>query len=84
MYGSGPDKDAAVAKALKLGLDMPFRGPVDHAELAWSHKVNRSLIFYPIFSSFLQYEHLLKFLLLCGRTDFYQPVNVGGIVYDVC
>ena len=39
MYGGGPDKDAAEAKAKKLGLDMPFRGPVDHAELAFSHKV---------------------------------------------
>jgi digalactosyldiacylglycerol synthase len=39
MYGGGPDKDAADAKAEKMGVDMSFLGPVDHAELATSHKV---------------------------------------------
>jgi hypothetical protein len=39
MYGGGPDNDAAAAKARKLGLDMPFHGPVDHAELSFSHKI---------------------------------------------
>jgi len=39
MYGGGPDKDAAAAKAVKLGLEMPFHGPVDHAELSYTHKV---------------------------------------------
>jgi len=39
MYGNGPDQDAAAAKAEKLGLDLPFNGPLDHAELAFSHKV---------------------------------------------
>jgi len=39
MYGGGPDKDAAEAKATKLGLDMPFHGPLDHAELAFDQKV---------------------------------------------
>lgn len=39
MYGGGPDKDAAEIKAASLGLDMPFHGPVDHAKLAFSHKV---------------------------------------------
>jgi digalactosyldiacylglycerol synthase len=41
VYGSGPDKDAAEAKALKLGLEMPFHGPLDHAELSYTHKVCR-------------------------------------------
>jgi digalactosyldiacylglycerol synthase len=39
MYGGGPDMDAADEKAKKLGLDMPFHGPIDHPELGWSHKV---------------------------------------------
>jgi digalactosyldiacylglycerol synthase len=40
MYGGGPDKEAADKKAQSLGLNMPFHGPLDHAELAWTHKVN--------------------------------------------
>lgn len=39
MYGGGPDKDEAAARAERAGLDMPFHGPVDHAELAMSHKI---------------------------------------------
>jgi digalactosyldiacylglycerol synthase len=39
MYGGGPDQAAGEAKAQKLGLDMPFHGPLDHSELAYSHKV---------------------------------------------
>ena len=39
MYGGGPDKDAAQAKAKSLDLDMPFHGPLDHAELADTHKI---------------------------------------------
>jgi len=39
MYGGGPDMKAAEAKSQKLGLDMPFHGPLDHAEIALTHKV---------------------------------------------
>lgn len=39
MYGGGPDQDAAKTKAENLELDMPFLGPLDHAELAYTHKV---------------------------------------------
>jgi digalactosyldiacylglycerol synthase len=39
MYGGGPDQNAAQDKAKSLSLDMPFHGPVDHAELAFSHKI---------------------------------------------
>ena len=39
MYGGGPNLDEASAKAEKMGLDMPFHGPIDHAELGWTHKV---------------------------------------------
>jgi digalactosyldiacylglycerol synthase len=39
MYGGGPDKDAAEMKSKKLGVDLEFHGPVDHAKLALSHKV---------------------------------------------
>lgn len=40
MFGGGPDKDAAAKKGEKLMLDMPFHGPLDHAELALTHKVS--------------------------------------------
>jgi digalactosyldiacylglycerol synthase len=39
MYGGGPDKDAAGKRATKLGLNMPFHGPIDHAELGGTHKI---------------------------------------------
>jgi digalactosyldiacylglycerol synthase len=39
MYGGGPDKDAASARAQAMELDMAYHGPIDHAELAFSHKV---------------------------------------------
>ena len=39
MYGGGPDQDAAKARAESLELEMPFNGPVDHAELAFTHKI---------------------------------------------
>ena len=42
MYGGGPDMEAAKKKAAKLGLDMPFLGPVDHSELAFTHKVSNA------------------------------------------
>jgi digalactosyldiacylglycerol synthase len=42
MYGGGPDQAEAEARSQKLGLDMPFHGPLDHSELAYSHKVNRA------------------------------------------
>mmetsp|Transcript_12657 Transcript_12657/g.13570 ORF Transcript_12657/g.13570 Transcript_12657/m.13570 type:complete len:754 (-) Transcript_12657:839-3100(-) len=39
MYGGGPDKDAAEARANSLGVDMDFHGPIDHPELAFTHKI---------------------------------------------
>lgn len=39
MYGDGPEKEEAEAKSIRLGLDMPFHGRLDHAELAMTHKV---------------------------------------------
>jgi digalactosyldiacylglycerol synthase len=39
MYGGGPDMEAAAKKAEKMELDMPFHGPLDHAELAETHKI---------------------------------------------
>jgi len=39
MYGGGPNKDEASEKGEKMGLDMTFHGPIDHAELGWTHKV---------------------------------------------
>ena len=39
MYGGGPNKEEASEKASSMGLDMPFHGPVDHAELGFSHKI---------------------------------------------
>jgi digalactosyldiacylglycerol synthase len=40
MYGGGPDMEAAKKKAEKLGLDLTFHGPLDHAVLAFTHKVS--------------------------------------------
>ena len=39
MYGGGPNKDEASEKATKMGLDMTYHGPIDHAELGSTHKV---------------------------------------------
>lgn len=39
MYGGGPDKDAAAERSKTLELDMPFHGPLDHSELADTHKI---------------------------------------------
>lgn len=39
MYGGGPNMEAAAKKADKLKLSMPFLGPLDHAELAYTHKI---------------------------------------------
>jgi digalactosyldiacylglycerol synthase len=39
MYGGGPDLKAADSKATKLGVDMVFHGPLDHSEVATSHKI---------------------------------------------
>lgn len=39
MYGGGPDLKAAETRAAKLELDMPFHGPIDHAELGGTHKI---------------------------------------------
>jgi hypothetical protein len=39
MYGGGPDKVAAEAKSRDLDVDMKFHGPIDHGELAFTHKV---------------------------------------------
>mmetsp|Transcript_30542 Transcript_30542/g.72055 ORF Transcript_30542/g.72055 Transcript_30542/m.72055 type:complete len:921 (-) Transcript_30542:24-2786(-) len=39
MYGGGPDKDAAESRAKSLDVDMVFHGPIDHAELAFTHKI---------------------------------------------
>jgi Glycosyl transferases group 1 len=39
MYGGGPDMEAADAKAKTLGLDFEFHGPLDHSEIAYTHKI---------------------------------------------
>ena len=39
MYGGGPNKDEASEMSQKMELDMSFHGPIDHAELGWTHKV---------------------------------------------
>jgi glycosyltransferase involved in cell wall biosynthesis len=45
MYGGGPDREAAEKRADSLSVNMNFHGPIDHAELAFSHKVSLSLLF---------------------------------------
>jgi digalactosyldiacylglycerol synthase len=39
MYGGGPDRNAAEARAKDLDVDMTFHGPIDHGKLAFTHKV---------------------------------------------
>lgn len=39
MFGGGPNMDEAKDRAENLGLNMTFHGPVDHAELGWTHKI---------------------------------------------
>lgn len=39
IYGGGPDMEAMKVRATKLELDMPFYGPLDHSELAFTHKI---------------------------------------------
>ncbi len=40
MYGGGPDFEEAKQRSEKLDLSMTFHGPIDHAALASSHKVD--------------------------------------------
>lgn len=51
MYGGGPDMDAAQARATSLDVDLDFHGPIDHAELALTHKVGARVV------------HTLRFML---------------------
>jgi digalactosyldiacylglycerol synthase len=69
MYGGGPDKDAADAKAKKLGLHMPFHGPIDHPELGWSHKV-RGVAMITVIVSFVT---LIPFILPFPYKIFINP-----------
>eukprot|EP00429_Kryptoperidinium_foliaceum_P007035 CAMPEP_0176007814 /NCGR_PEP_ID=MMETSP0120_2-20121206/3426_1 /TAXON_ID=160619 /ORGANISM="Kryptoperidinium foliaceum, Strain CCMP 1326" /LENGTH=688 /DNA_ID=CAMNT_0017340585 /DNA_START=181 /DNA_END=2244 /DNA_ORIENTATION=+ len=39
MFGGGPDKDAAEARAKSLNVDLEFKGPIDHGDLDFSHKI---------------------------------------------
>lgn len=39
MYGGGPNQIEAKARSEKLGLNMTFHGPVDHAALGSTHKI---------------------------------------------
>ena len=61
MYGGGPDAEEAEAKSRKLGLDMKFHGPIDHASLAHSHKVSDEEDIYQSF-------HVGSFMHYCSRS----------------
>jgi digalactosyldiacylglycerol synthase len=61
MYGGGPDKDAADAKSTSLDVDMEFHGPIDHAALAFTHKVIslsfvHSVIVLPLYSQSILFK----------------------------
>ena len=46
MYGGGPDREAAEKRKDDLGVNMTFHGPIDHAELAFTHKVSILCLFF--------------------------------------
>ncbi len=77
MYGGGPNKDEASAKAEKMGLDMPFHGPIDHAELGWTHKVSIVFLFCItcfLLSAFLIYSWHHN-CIRCSSTHQHQRVS---------
>ena len=63
MYGGGPDKDAAEARANSLNVDLEFHGPIDHAELAFTHKVGtlvlHALMFHVILVQLTSYTRTI-------------------------
>jgi hypothetical protein len=79
MYGGGPDMNAAEKKAEKLGLDMPFHGPLDHAELSSTHKVRTDEY---IFDCRGIESLALPILILDPFSDFCQSFYIGSSVYD--
>ena len=64
MYGGGPNKDAAEKRADSLGVNMTFHGPIDHADLALTHKVSFFLSFHNKKGSAVPHHFF-------GRADFH-------------
>lgn len=67
MYGGGPDREAAEKRKDDLGVNMTFHGPIDHAELAFTHKV-RKICFFPVLTQ--NQKLIISFIV----PDFYQPI----------
>ena len=86
MYGGGPDTDAAAAKAEKMGLDMPFHGPLDHAELADTHKVckddTRPHSTYGL--NPCCFDPVTVILTLCFCQDFCESFDIRSALYNIC
>lgn len=74
MYGGGPDKAAAEARATKLGLDMPFLGPVDHSEIAFTHKVD-------MIARCISKLVILSRIFPHSPLDFLEPFNIRGAMH---
>ena len=77
MYGGGPDREAAEKRKDDLGVNMTFHGPIDHAELAFTHKV-RTICLFPVRTK--NQKLIISFIV----PDFYQPINERSSLYNSC
>lgn len=94
MYGYGPDAEEAASKASKLDLRMKFHGPIDHADLAETHKVRNcsrlprfTVYFALVMQTLLSLNDLIPFFIPLQNwagPDFYKPFNIRGSMHNCC
>jgi digalactosyldiacylglycerol synthase len=73
MYGGGPDKDAAEARAKDLAVDMEFHGPIDHGELAFTHKVRPDFITLHVLSKDISHNECYS--IVCRFSSTHLPAK---------
>lgn len=73
MYGGGPDREAAEKRKDSLGVNMTFHGPIDHVELALTHKVS-SFCFFVILNG----QHKLIIFLFCRFLLIHLPAKCSA------